>query len=179
MIRKILVALDRSELSSQVLKQAVDLAKATQASLMLLYVLAPFEKGYSSATYPGLNGAFFGGSVEAMKLYLDQWKILEQESLEWLRSQEAEAKKAGVETEFTYSVGDPGHIICTLAKTWEADLIFVGRRGLSGLSQLFLGSVSNYVLHRTPCSVLVVQEQNLPQDELPHQEAPSATQAPS
>ncbi len=38
-----------------------------------------------------------------------------------------------------------------------ADLIVVGRRGRSGLSELILGSASNYVLHHAPCSVLTLQ----------------------
>jgi nucleotide-binding universal stress UspA family protein len=43
------------------------------------------------------------------------------------------------------------------AQIWHADLIVMGRRGVSGMHELFLGSVSNYVTHHAPCSVLVVQ----------------------
>jgi phage terminase large subunit GpA-like protein len=32
----------------------------------------------------------------------------------------------------------------------------VGHRGRTGLSEFLLGSVSNYVMHHAPCSVLVV-----------------------
>ncbi|MGF1516635.1 MAG: universal stress protein, partial [Nodosilinea sp.] len=55
----------------------------------------------------------------------------------------------------------PGRVICTLAKTWAADLIVVGSHRRKGLSELFLGSVSNYVMHHAPCSVLVVDAQTL------------------
>ena len=48
-------------------------------------------------------------------------------------------------------------MICNAAISWQADLIIMGRRGRTGLSELFLGSVSNYVLHHAPCAVLVVQ----------------------
>ena len=44
-----------------------------------------------------------------------------------------------------------------LAKDWNADLIIMGRRGLTGLSEMFLGSVSNYVVHHASCSVLLIQ----------------------
>jgi nucleotide-binding universal stress UspA family protein len=54
-------------------------------------------------------------------------------------------------------VGDPGKAICTLAQDWSADLIVIGRRGMHGLGELLLGSVSSYVMHRSPCAVLVVQ----------------------
>jgi len=51
----------------------------------------------------------------------------------------------------------PGHIaarICEAAKGQQASLIVIGRRGRSGLKAL--GSVSERVLHRAQCSVLVV-----------------------
>jgi nucleotide-binding universal stress UspA family protein len=35
----------------------------------------------------------------------------------------------------------------------------MGRRGRTGLSELFLGSVSNYVTHHAPCSVLTLKLQ--------------------
>ncbi len=44
-----------------------------------------------------------------------------------------------------------------MARNCGADVIVMGRRGHSGLSELILGSVSNYVLHHAPCSVLIVQ----------------------
>jgi nucleotide-binding universal stress UspA family protein len=54
-------------------------------------------------------------------------------------------------------MGDPGQTICKVAETWGADLILMGRNRKSGISEMFLGSTSNYVLHHAPCSVLAVQ----------------------
>lgn len=77
--------------------------------------------------------------------------------MELLRSRTRKAMAAGVSTEFTQLAGSPGKTICDLASDWGADLIVMGRRGRSGLSELILGSVSNYVLHHARCSVLTVQ----------------------
>lgn len=44
-----------------------------------------------------------------------------------------------------------------MARTWSADLILVGSRGLKGLKEMFLGSVGNYVTHHAPCSALIVR----------------------
>jgi nucleotide-binding universal stress UspA family protein len=92
-----------------------------------------------------------------MQIYWDRLREQEQAGLERLRSLEAEAIAAGVSTEFTQNLGDPGRLICELAKSWNADLIIIGRRGLSGLGEFWLGSVSNYVLHHAPCHVLTIQ----------------------
>ena len=70
-----------------------------------------------------------------------------------------EATKAGVKTEFKQTLGYPGRNICELAQTWPAELIIVGSRGLTGIKEMFLGSISNYVTHHAPCSVLIVREE--------------------
>ncbi|WP_390691905.1 universal stress protein [Aetokthonos hydrillicola] len=68
-----------------------------------------------------------------------------------------QADEAGVTVEIEQCSGTPGKTICDVARTWNADLIIVGRRGYSGMREIFLGSVSNYVLHHAPCSVLSIQ----------------------
>ena len=67
-------------------------------------------------------------------------------------------KNAGFQTEFTQLRGSPGREICKLAQEWNTDLIVMGRRGHSILSELVLGSVSSYVIHRAHCSVHIVQD---------------------
>jgi nucleotide-binding universal stress UspA family protein len=157
MFQKILVALDSSDIGSRVFQEALTLAQATGAHLMLLHVLSPFEEDYPNMpVVPGLD-SYYPMYNAAAEEYMRRWKLFEQHGLELLQNRTAEATMAGVPTEFTQSAGDPGRIICSLSHTWEADLILMGRRGRTGLSELMLGSVSNYVLHHATCSVLVVQ----------------------
>ncbi|NBC65912.1 MAG: universal stress protein, partial [Bacteroidetes bacterium] len=75
----------------------------------------------------------------------------------WLRSLQKVATNQGIQADYEYAVGEPGKLICQLAKQHEVDLIIVGRRGRRGMSEILLGSVSNYVIHHAPCHVLVVQ----------------------
>jgi nucleotide-binding universal stress UspA family protein len=157
MLKKILVALDRSEMGQQVFEQALALAKATQASLLLLHVLSPEEEGSPNIPtisnfdyYPGLSGQSF-------ELYQKQWDNFKNEGVQMLQSLSAQANISGVSTEFTQTLGNPCKSICKLAINWGADLIIMGHRGRSGLTELFLGSVSNYVLHHAPCSVHIVR----------------------
>jgi nucleotide-binding universal stress UspA family protein len=162
MFQKILVAIDDSELSRTVFDRALMLAKVNQSELMLMHVLTLVDD-----FYPG--DAFIGITESTMRVYAKRLENREQAGLEHLRSLEAAATAAGIPTEFTQNVGDPGKMICEVAKTWNANLVVIGRRGLSGLSELFSGSTSNYVLHHAPCSVLIIQEiaQTLPLRKLP------------
>jgi nucleotide-binding universal stress UspA family protein len=161
MFSKILVALDRSDMHRSIFNEALAIAKANNSDLMLLHVLSPEEEGspglpiYSGPTvYPIPDEAY-------LETYRQQWEEYENRGLAFLQSLVEEAAEAGISAEFTQSMGNAGRKICQLARTWGADLILVGRRGRSGLSELFLGSVSNYVMHHSSCSVLVVQRRDV------------------
>lgn len=157
MFHKILVAIDNSEMSQQVFEKAVSLAKATDAQMILLHILSPLDEYYLNPGFASVECAYPNLYSGSMSSYMKEWEEFEKEGLTWLRSLTNEAIAQGVKTEFTQNLGDPGRMICTLARTWQAEIIIMGRRGRTGLSELFLGSVSNYVLHHAPCAVLVVQ----------------------
>jgi nucleotide-binding universal stress UspA family protein len=161
MFQKILVAIDDSKSSRIIFEEALMLAKANRSALMLMHVLNQVDDLYPGDTYIGIPES-------AVHIYANRWKVREQTGINHLQSLEAEATAAGIPTEFTQNVGDPGKSICEVAKTWNATLIAIGRRGLSGLSELFLGSTSNYVLHHAPCDVLIIQSsaRTLPQHEI-------------
>jgi nucleotide-binding universal stress UspA family protein len=159
MFRKVLAAMDSSAIGNLVFAEALDLAKAINADLMLLHVLSPEEEtSPEMPPYPVMGYGYYPVMNEVtLEEYQRRWEAYEARSLDWLRSRTETATSAGIRTEFTQVAGDPGRAICALARNWEADLIVVGRRGRSGLSELILGSVSNYVLHHAPCSVMAVQ----------------------
>ena len=156
MFNKILVAIDNSQMSPQVFDEAVSLAKATDANLMLLHVLSPLDEQYveplflqPTILYPQLHGNH--------SRYIKDWDELKQNRLNWLRWLCEEATQLGIKTEYSQNIGEPSRIICDMARDWEADVIVIGRRGRRGISEFFMGSVSNYVLHHASCSVLTIQ----------------------
>jgi nucleotide-binding universal stress UspA family protein len=161
MFNKILVAMDCSAIGQQVFEEALSLAKATGASLLLLHVLSPEEEGSPDTAMPSSSITSYSQELyeELVTNYRERWKAFEEQGLELLRSHASQATAAGVNVDFIQLQGSPSREICNLADTWQADLILMGRRGRSGLSELFLGSVSNYVFHHAPCSVLTVQPQ--------------------
>ena len=168
MFNKILVAIDHSTMSRKVFETGLSLAKMTGASLMLLHILPSEQQIYPSPfIYYGLEAEPIDESM--LNFYQRHWQKLEQEGLELLQSLTEEATQAGVKTEFKQTLGYPGRNICEEAQTWSAELILVGSRGLTGVQEMFLGSVSNYVTHHAPCSVLIVrsdaEEVQLPKND--------------
>ncbi len=157
MFNKILVAIDHSTMSRKVFEAGLSLAQTTGASLMLLHVLSPEDKDYPPPfIYSGLE--YETSAEPILEAYQEKVQKFEQQELQFLQSLTEEATQAGVETEFTQTSDYPGRSICEQAQTWSADLILVGSRGLTGLKEMFLGSISNYVTHHAPCSVLIVRE---------------------
>lgn len=156
MYHKILVALDQSPTRSIVLEKALSVAKAMKADLMLLHVLSAYEDESPGLPVRAYHTYYPLVDSVAWETYQKRWEAYEQAGLEELKKLAEETNALGIRTEFTQTAGDPGHVICDIARTWEADLIIVGNRGRAGLSEFFLGSVSNYVMHHAPCSVLIV-----------------------
>ena len=156
MQKKILVAIDHSKNNQSVFESAISLAKATDARIMLLHVLTENEAGYpilpTYAYYPMIDD-------EDLAVYQEKLAEYKKLSLDLLQSFTQQAKEAGIATEYNQLTGNPGRTICEFADNWQADLVIVGSRGLKGLKEMFLGSVSNYVTHHTPCSILVVRSQ--------------------
>ena len=160
--KKILVAIDRSPQADAVFEQALELAKKEEASLMLLYCVP--LKSERSNFYVDVH------SVELVNYTQENQEQLnneQEEARRWLANYGQIATAQGILTEWDVKVGDANKAIAELAEAWNADLVVVGRRGHRGLAEILLGSVSNYVVHHAPCSVLVVQGTHSPVDETP------------
>ena len=154
---KILVAVDQSPANEEVFVKALALAQSCQASLVLLSAVIPdYRAGYMNPTmYPG--GESISITEAAVKIYMEHQERMRASSLEFLNTLAARASLVDVATEINQQLGDPARSICEVAATLSIDLIVVGRRGYSGLNELWMSSVSNYVLHHAPCAVLVIQ----------------------
>lgn len=55
------------------------------------------------------------------------------------------------------TAGDPKQVLLDEAEHWDADALFMGARGLSGVERFLLGSVSAAVAARAHCAVEVVR----------------------
>lgn len=155
--QRILVALDDSTLSHIVFQNALDLARTNQATLMLFQCLTAEIVGEPMVPIPlevGLYPELAERAYQAQNARVEQYT---QQVIQKFNQYCQIAGDRAIAAEFDYKMGDPGHWICKTAENWQADLVIVGRRGRSGLAEVLLGSVSNYVVHHAPCAVLVIQ----------------------
>jgi len=142
---------------SEVLNQAIALAQKNDSHLFIFHAINHLPKRQDV-----LVGSYvtpYAGLYESETLSLSDRMVEEtiQELNSSLRSMQEYASAQGIEADYEYGIGEPGKLICERARQYETDLIVIGRRGRRGLSEILLGSVSNYVIHHAPCHVLVVQ----------------------
>jgi len=169
---RILVGLDRTSLDDQVFEKALGVAQAFQAKLKLFHCIQDVDPatlteaqqigmagGWPAPGWPGMGGTVgLSTNPQLMREQEQFWQGSQEQANQWVGAFYHRAKDAGITAvSGEYGGGDPSHAICDIAASWPADLIVLGRKGRSGIEEAFLGSVSNYVLHHAPCTVMVVQ----------------------
>lgn len=156
MFNKILLACEPVESNQVLLEQGWAFAELWNAQLMVMSVLTAdddsdivdTEIGILTDSYSLNNGAVIQGSLCMSS---------SQENVAVQADRLATAR--GLSTEVRQRFGNPGRAICDLAKAWGSDLIIVGNHPRTSLQSILQGSISNYVTHHAPCSVLVVRNQ--------------------
>lgn len=154
MFEKILIAIGNSSESQIILESGLNLAEKLGAKVLLLHVLSPLT---STSFSPLVGGMFPIVNDVAIEQYTKEWRESTRQGLEQLQTYAAQAKERGIDVEISQNLGDAGRMICEVAKSWSADAIVMGRNQKSMLSEIWVGSTSNYVLHHAPCSTLVIQ----------------------
>jgi len=159
LFQKILVALDTSPASQSIYAHALQIAVLHRASLLLLHILSAEDDGFSNPASSGEFYPFLG--EDGYEQYFAARDHAYAQATERMTALVKEAAALGVTAEFALEEGSPERVIRRRVAEWGADLVVIGRRGHSGLSELFLGSVSNYVLHHVACPILVLQGESL------------------
>lgn len=134
-----LVAVDGSEMSKKALKRAAKLVNvAAGDQLTILHVMEPVS--------PYVRGMYKPELVESIRKIGEE--IL-QEARDYCEGE------LGVACRTVLLQGHPPRKICQYAEENHVDLIVMGSRGLSGLKELFLGSVSHAVVQTSKLPVLI------------------------
>lgn len=138
--RSIVVGTDGSETAARGVEQAIEIARADGARLV---IVTAYEDH---------------GNTPDDRIPEDvRWMITDRNEAEGHARQARErASAAGVDDVVVQSLaGDAAAMLLETADTFSADLIVVGSVGLTAASRYILGSVASTVLHHAPCDVLV------------------------
>jgi nucleotide-binding universal stress UspA family protein len=143
-IRRILCASDFSKTSSKAFAAAIDLAKASRASLTILHAHVPI--------IPLVPEQYIDSGA---------WDQVDTDARRWAGRQTDKlaqrARKRGVRASAMMVVGDPAQQIVKAARSQRADLVVVGTHGRRGVSRFFLGSVAERVIATAPCPVMIIR----------------------
>ena len=146
-MKRIVVAVDRSEPSLRAVDLAADLAAKYDAELVLLTVgheIAGPDPGWEAyARMEHIQDPVPSIAIESMR-----------EGLSGVRDRAVARGAPHVSTDVF--VGDPAEQILACADARQADLIALGSRGHGRLAGLLLGSVAQKVVALARCAVLVV-----------------------
>src|SRR5918995_3413399 len=141
-MKRILCPTDFSESAATAERQAVHLARALGAELLLLHVAieAPLWR----------EGV---GTADVRRVFEGQRKWAE----DTLAARAAALSTEGVSARGVVKVGVAWEEIVGLAAEERADMIVMGTQGRTGLERVLLGSVAERVIRRAPCPVLTVR----------------------
>lgn len=140
--KELVIALDGSTPAFEALDEALDLARAMNRELSALYVF-PHQRGFS-ATPSGLDEGTSKENLERMR-DSESRKIFEA----------AETRLGTSFAEKHVLMGDPAEEIIAFMEDNPGTHLVMGRRGLSRIKALLMGSVSMKVAAHAPGLVTV------------------------
>jgi nucleotide-binding universal stress UspA family protein len=138
----ILVPLDFSEVTLEVIDQASLLARSLDAKLWLIHVATPEPEFIGYETGPQTVR-------DRVALELRQEHRSTQQVAEKLR-------RSGLDVTALCPQGATVRTILQEAEKLDADLIVMGSHGRGALHRALLGSVSEGVLHKATCPVMII-----------------------
>ena len=145
MFNRIVVGTDGSETAGGAVREAIELAKMSDAKLEIVSAYAPVPQDRLKDEGTGISGdvSHVVNPREDVQFILDKAA--------------AEAKKEKVDVVTHPREGDPADAILDVAEENGADLVLVGNKGMTGARRFLLGSVPNKISHHSPCDVWIAK----------------------
>jgi len=137
-IKKILVPMDVSKNSLKGLNNAIYLARQCGATLTGFHVVPIYP-----VRFEDLLGPFKKEAFKQAGKFMDEAKTISAQN--------------GIVFNEKIVYGEPKLDIVDFARSKKFDLIVIGSRGLGPVKEMFLGSVANYVAHKSKIPVLIVK----------------------
>lgn len=148
---KILIATDGSKFSESAVEKVCQMIKPS--GTIEVEIVSAYEMPIMAVGAPYEIPVGYNPTLE---------KELKQQTADSVSNAEKKLREcfSGSEIKVSTKVlcGVPKQVIVEEAEEWGADLIVVGSHGYGFWERMFLGSVSNAIVHHAPCSVLVVRK---------------------
>jgi len=142
--KKILVPIDFSECSKNALRNAINIARRTEKELVLI-----------NAFVVPVTHVEFGGATMIQEMAHDM-EVNIKNSFKLLADEIPELDK--VEYEYSIAHGSPIDVIYSSLLQYSIDMIVMGTHGVTGISEVLLGSNTYSVIKSVDIPVLVVPE---------------------
>jgi universal stress protein A len=143
-MRRIMHPSDFSKASGSAFAKAVDLAKSSDADLVVAHVLTPAMP-------------IAGEGYISPKVYEEIEASARAAAQKQLDTLVAKAIKSGARARGLLLEGIPHERIVRAAKSQGVDLVVMGTHGRTGLARFFLGSVAERVVATAGCPVMTVR----------------------
>ncbi len=142
MKNKVLIAVDLSENSKDIIQQGIDLAIKMNGYVILCAIIPVYVD-------------YLQTQLAMIPPQLDE-VYKEQENHAHKVFDEIKGKNAGVTFDTHVAIGSPKFDIIDLSKKQHVDYIVVGTHGRTGLSHTIMGSTAEYIVRHSTVPVLVV-----------------------
>jgi len=159
MKKKVLIALDYDPTAQKVAEEGFKLAKAMEAEVTLVHVIAdPFY--YTSAEHVTVMGFSGYQDIVPLQNVNDNIPMLIKESQEFLKKSKEHLGDKSIQT--IVKEGDFADSILLAAKDLNVDIIVMGSHSRKWLEKVIMGSVAEKVLSRTsiPLFIIPTKKQN-------------------
>lgn len=142
---KILLAIDGSEGSDKAIDKTIEIAEKMEAEITILSVV----ENVPILILPEITAHNLDSLLES----------LENKARKIVKTGEKAFAEKGLnyKTLIEKGTGPVAETICRVAEQGEFDLVVMGSRGLGGLKEFLLGSVSNKVAHDVKTSIMLVK----------------------
>lgn len=141
-IKSILVPIDFSDCSRKALRYALALAKEHNGDITLLHVVFT---NFATSESAGID-------------YVALTREMRAKALRELQALAADEVHGEAIAKSLVRAGSPTAEILGTAASMPADIIVISTHGRTGIRHVLLGSVTEHVVRRAPCPVLVVRE---------------------
>lgn len=155
-VRKVLVPLEISEISDEILPVVTNLFEPGSIQLTLLAVAQPAESAITTDPYAT---AALPPSVYTTMVNTAEWERYRAGLREQLQQKAERLREAGYQVSIELLTGDTVREIVNYAEQGDFDLLAMATYGRKGLSRLVFGSVAEAVLRSVTVPMLLVRHQ--------------------